>query len=185
MAMAKELTVGGWTFGKPPAGWEAVPGAGLRLNQKGQFQSNVVVAPDELGEDETLEAYIVRQRAALESVLADVKFDGPVRKTLPGAEEVLELVLQFTLHDTAIVQRQLYTRRARQVSVITLTTNAAGALIRDPNIRDDTSLRASAGLSVFWDSPLGPIRFDFSQVLAKEDYDNTETFRFSTNTRFR
>jgi outer membrane protein insertion porin family len=59
----------------------------------------------------------------------------------------------------------------------------AGAI--DPDIRDDTSLRASAGLSVFWDSPLGPIRFDFSQVLAKEDYDNTETFRFSTNTRFR
>jgi outer membrane protein insertion porin family len=54
----------------------------------------------------------------------------------------------------------------------------------DPNIRDDLSLRASAGVSVFWDSPLGPIRFDFSQVLAREDYDNTETFRFSTNTRF-
>ena len=60
--------------------------------------------------------------------------------------------------------------------------NAAGGI--DPNIRDDLSLRAAAGLSVFWDSPLGPIRFDFSQVLAKEDYDNTETFRFSTNTRF-
>ncbi|WP_112062002.1 outer membrane protein assembly factor BamA [Hyphomonas pacifica] len=46
------------------------------------------------------------------------------------------------------------------------------------------SLRASAGLSVFWDSPFGPIRFDFSQILRKEDYDRTETFRFSTSTRF-
>lgn len=54
----------------------------------------------------------------------------------------------------------------------------------DPNIRDDLSLRASAGLSIFWKSPMGPIRFDFSQVLAKEDYDKTETFRFSTSTRF-
>ena len=31
---------------------------------------------------------------------------------------------------------------------------------------------------------MGPIRFDFSHVLAKEDYDKTETFRFSTSTRF-
>jgi len=51
-------------------------------------------------------------------------------------------------------------------------------------IQDDYALRASVGLSVFWKSPMGPIRFDFSQVLAKEDYDKTETFRFSTSTRF-
>jgi outer membrane protein insertion porin family len=54
----------------------------------------------------------------------------------------------------------------------------------DPDIRDEMALRAAAGLSVFWRSPMGPIRFDFSQVLAKEDYDKTETFRFSTSTRF-
>lgn len=46
------------------------------------------------------------------------------------------------------------------------------------------SLRASAGLSVFWDSPFGPIRFDFSQILRREDYDRTQSFRFSTSTRF-
>lgn len=54
----------------------------------------------------------------------------------------------------------------------------------DPLIKDDLSLRASAGISIFWRSPMGPIRFDFSRVLAKEDYDKTETFRFSTSTRF-
>ncbi|TAJ73304.1 MAG: outer membrane protein assembly factor BamA [Phenylobacterium sp.] len=55
---------------------------------------------------------------------------------------------------------------------------------RNTCIRDDLSLRASAGISVFWKSPMGPIRFDFSRVLAKEDYDKVETFRFSTSTRF-
>jgi len=55
---------------------------------------------------------------------------------------------------------------------------------RNTCIRDDLSFRASAGLSVFWKSPMGPIRFDFSRVLAKEDYDKEETFRFSTSTRF-
>ena len=55
---------------------------------------------------------------------------------------------------------------------------------RNTCIRDDLSLRASAGVSIFWKSPMGPIRFDFSRVLAKEDYDREETFRFSTSTRF-
>ncbi|MAT33877.1 MAG: outer membrane protein assembly factor BamA [Ponticaulis sp.] len=49
---------------------------------------------------------------------------------------------------------------------------------------DEASLRAAAGVSIFWDSPFGPIRFDFSQILAKEEYDRTETFRFSTSTQF-
>ncbi len=49
---------------------------------------------------------------------------------------------------------------------------------------DELELRAAAGLSVFWDSPFGPIRFDFSQILREEEYDRTEAFRFSTNTRF-
>ena len=62
--------------------------------------------------------------------------------------------------------------------------NLATPGTRNTCIRDDLSLRASAGLSIFWRSPMGPIRFDFSRVLAKEDYDRTETFRFSTPTRF-
>ena len=51
-------------------------------------------------------------------------------------------------------------------------------------VDDSASLRASAGVSIGWDSPFGPIRFDFSQILASEDYDRTESFRFATNTRF-
>jgi outer membrane protein insertion porin family len=53
-----------------------------------------------------------------------------------------------------------------------------------PTVKDDLGLRASAGLSVFWKSPLGPIRIDLSDVIAKQPYDKTENFRFSTSTRF-
>ncbi len=63
-------------------------------------------------------------------------------------------------------------------------SNLAKAGTRNVCIRDDLSLRASAGISIFWKSPMGPIRFDFSKVLAKEAYDRPETFRFSTSTRF-
>jgi outer membrane protein insertion porin family len=51
-------------------------------------------------------------------------------------------------------------------------------------VRDDFSLRAAAGLSVFWDSPFGPVEFDFSQPFQYEDYDRRQQFRFSTRTSF-
>ena len=63
-----------------------------------------------------------------------------------------------------------------------LVDSATG--LRNPNIVDDLALRAAAGVSIHWRSPMGPIRFDLSKVLAKEDYDKTETFRFSTSTQF-
>lgn len=52
------------------------------------------------------------------------------------------------------------------------------------NIADEGSPRLSAGLGVAWSSPFGPIRLDFAQALAKEDYDETELVRFSFGTRF-
>lgn len=48
---------------------------------------------------------------------------------------------------------------------------------------DDMALRASSGLSIFWNSFM-PLRFDFSYPVKKEKYDKTETFRFSTSTQF-
>lgn len=62
--------------------------------------------------------------------------------------------------------------------------NGFGAVPAVRQIKDAMSLRASAGISIGWDSPFGPIRFDFSHILRREPYDKTETFRFSTQTRF-
>jgi len=53
-----------------------------------------------------------------------------------------------------------------------------------PLVKDDLAIRASAGLSVFWKSPMGPIRIDLSQIIKKQWYDKAELFRFSTSTRF-
>lgn len=52
------------------------------------------------------------------------------------------------------------------------------------NIVDDLSLRASAGITIRWKSPMGPVQFDLSQVLSKQSYDKTESFRFSQSTQF-
>jgi outer membrane protein insertion porin family len=49
---------------------------------------------------------------------------------------------------------------------------------------DSGSIRASAGVGLAWQSPFGPVRIDFAQAIAKEDYDETEFFRFSFGTQF-
>lgn len=51
-------------------------------------------------------------------------------------------------------------------------------------VRDDLALRAAVGIDVRWKSPLGPLRFDLAYPVAKQPYDVTQVFRFSTNTRF-
>jgi len=52
------------------------------------------------------------------------------------------------------------------------------------NISDETSLRMSIGTGILWDSPFGPVNIDFAKALLKEDFDDTELFRFSFGTRF-
>ena len=49
---------------------------------------------------------------------------------------------------------------------------------------DESSPRLSIGAGINFRSPLGPIRLDFAQALIKEDFDRTESFRFSFGTRF-
>jgi outer membrane protein insertion porin family len=52
------------------------------------------------------------------------------------------------------------------------------------NIQDDSSIRSSVGVGVFWKSPVGPIRVDLAMPIQKEDYDQTETLKFSFGTKF-
>ncbi len=58
-------------------------------------------------------------------------------------------------------------------------TNQAGCAVSS-----DAALRASVGASIIWASPLGNIRADFSQVLSKASYDQTQFFRLGAGTQF-
>ncbi|MDB9786245.1 outer membrane protein assembly factor BamA [Amylibacter sp.] len=51
-------------------------------------------------------------------------------------------------------------------------------------IDDSSNIRAAAGVSIFWDTLIGPLRFNFSRPLKKETYDVIENFRFTVDTRF-
>lgn len=49
---------------------------------------------------------------------------------------------------------------------------------------DTKKIRASVGGSVLWDSPMGPIRFDFAKAVSKSKFDQTQFFRFSGGASF-
>lgn len=51
-------------------------------------------------------------------------------------------------------------------------------------IQDDETIRTSAGIGVFWRSPVGPIRIDFAKTINEESYDEDEAVRFSFGTKF-
>ncbi len=61
----------------------------------------------------------------------------------------------------------------------TWDTDASG-----PGIVDTTRPRVAVGIGVTYVSALGPIKLDFSEAIVKEDFDETELFRFSFGTRF-
>jgi outer membrane protein insertion porin family len=63
------------------------------------------------------------------------------------------------------------------------------------NVRDNKVIRSSVGASILWNSPLGPIRFDYAVALTKDDGvpgafglkvggDRTQAFRFTGGSRF-
>ena len=45
-------------------------------------------------------------------------------------------------------------------------------------------IRTSVGASIIWASPLGPIRFDFAKAITKNQFDQTQFFRFTGGTTF-
>ncbi len=49
---------------------------------------------------------------------------------------------------------------------------------------DGALIRASVGASLIWDSPFGPLRFDFAYPITKGAYDRTQFFAFGGGAKF-
>ncbi|WP_157981989.1 outer membrane protein assembly factor BamA [Oceanicella sp. SM1341] len=64
----------------------------------------------------------------------------------------------------------------------TSVTSANGNQTR--TVDDSAQLRAAVGVSLFWDSTFGPLRFNLAYPVVSEDGDDKEYFRFTAGTRF-
>ena len=51
-------------------------------------------------------------------------------------------------------------------------------------VDDSSNIRSALGVSLFWDTLIGPLRFNWSRPITKELYDVSENFRFTVDTRF-
>jgi outer membrane protein insertion porin family len=49
---------------------------------------------------------------------------------------------------------------------------------------DNGLIRTSVGVGLIWNSPFGPLRFDYAIPLTKSFYDRTQEFRFGGGTSF-
>lgn len=59
-----------------------------------------------------------------------------------------------------------------------LDNNLGGA------IDDDAHLRSSIGASLFWTTPIGPLRLNYSHAIAKESYDKENEFELTISSQF-
>lgn len=51
-------------------------------------------------------------------------------------------------------------------------------------VDDGLKPRVAVGLSLLWNTPMGPLRFNFSRALVKEDYDKEQNFDLTVSTKF-
>ncbi len=49
---------------------------------------------------------------------------------------------------------------------------------------EDFSLRHVIGASIFWNTPIGPLRFNFTKALQKEEFDREQNFDFTISAQF-
>ena len=60
----------------------------------------------------------------------------------------------------------------------------ANLAVEEPVTHNKFFLRTSVGASLYWSSPLGPLRFDYAVPIKKDKGDLTQTFSFGVSTRF-
>lgn len=61
---------------------------------------------------------------------------------------------------------------------------SAFGIVANGGVVDDQSPRLALGVGLTWRSPFGPLLFDLSRAVLRNDFDETEAFRFSFGTRF-
>ena len=61
-------------------------------------------------------------------------------------------------------------------------SSAPASVIGLTTAGDTQQVRSSVGASIIWNSPFGPLRGDFAQVLQQDTGDRTQVFQFTIST---
>ena len=73
---------------------------------------------------------------------------------------------------------------AFNTSDVTVSAPTGGCTIASCTVVDSMGLRASIGAGIVWNSPFGPLKFEYSYPILKQDSDDLKYFNFSIGTRF-
>jgi outer membrane protein insertion porin family len=82
------------------------------------------------------------------------------------------------------VSRDAGVRGALFADAGTLYGNDVAVLARDEVRGTDMSWRVAVGAGIVWASPFGPLRFDYAIPLKKEEFDETQRFKFGISSQF-
>jgi len=117
------LTIGSWSFGRIPEGWEAAEGFGIQQKKVDGFPSNVVVTEEQLFEGTTLQQFVEAQVTLLRQYLRQPSIEAALPPGVPGAEESVALDVKYNTKEGEVVMyKRIYTRSGVAVGVLTLTT---------------------------------------------------------------
>ena len=117
------LTVGHWTFGSVPEGWEVVEGFGVRRMGKGVFPSEAMVSEERLRAGATFDHYVAGQLDLVRLLVSQPQIEpaGPAR--VSGVEESKAFVVRYRTDDgRRFLQRQIFVRQAQLAGALALTT---------------------------------------------------------------
>jgi len=117
---------------------------------------------------------------------------GPVQRTSTGQKYFLggdtymsaSVELQFPM---PVVPDSLGMRAAVFADAATLygvNYTLLDPALENPILNKGSSWRTSAGVSLMWESPFGPLRFDYAWPMAKESEDRVQNFNFGVSTKF-
>ncbi|MCK5386961.1 MAG: BamA/TamA family outer membrane protein, partial [Gammaproteobacteria bacterium] len=60
----------------------------------------------------------------------------------------------------------------------------AGSVFKDENAINSDGFRYTAGLAFIWITPVGAMRFNFSEIINEQVGDSTRSFQFSLGSPF-
>lgn len=117
------LTVGHWTFGAVPDGWEAVEGFGVRRMGKGVFPSEAMVSEEPLRAGGTFDHYVAGQLDLVRLLVSQPQIEPGGPAPIGGVEESKTLIVRYRTDDgRRFVQRQVFVRQGQLAGALALTT---------------------------------------------------------------